>query len=93
MVFFYHSQNFYAVVFDYPSEFLISISSYHGRLSQYDPRVLKVIKFSPNKGSYGPFDARDFNFPMENRRLFGGFHGSENGSSVESIGIYVKPIY
>nr|XP_018630358.1 jacalin-related lectin 24-like [Nicotiana tomentosiformis] len=30
--------------------------------------------------------------PMENRRLFGGFHGSENGSGVESIGIYVKPI-
>ncbi|XP_075086068.1 jacalin-related lectin 25-like [Nicotiana tabacum] len=52
-----------------------------------------------NKGSYGPFgctrpsiDARDFNFQMENRRLFGGFHGSENGYGVESIGIYVKPI-
>ncbi|OIT00771.1 inactive protein restricted tev movement 1, partial [Nicotiana attenuata] len=96
---FYHSQNFYAVVFDYPSEFLTSISGYHGKLNQYDPRVLKTIKFSTNKGSYGPFgctqpstDTRNFIFLMENRCLFGSFHGSENGSGVESIGIYVKPI-
>ncbi|XP_060180903.1 inactive protein RESTRICTED TEV MOVEMENT 1-like [Lycium barbarum] len=90
-------ENFYAVVFDYPSEFLTSLS---GSYNDYAyPPVLQAIKFSTSKGSYGPFglvkpssDAKHFNFQIENHRLFGGFHGTKTSYAVESIGIYVKPI-
>ncbi|XP_016463619.1 inactive protein RESTRICTED TEV MOVEMENT 1 [Nicotiana tabacum] len=90
-------RNFYAVVFDYPSEFLTSISGSY--INTGYATVLESIKFSTNKGSYGPFGctlpstgANNFNFEIGNHRFFGGFHGRNNSSGVESIGIYVKPI-
>ncbi|XP_060179236.1 inactive protein RESTRICTED TEV MOVEMENT 1-like [Lycium barbarum] len=99
-------ENFYAVVFDYPSEFLTSLSGSYDD-NAYSP-VLQAIKFSTSKGSYGPFGlvkpssdakyvisssaAKHFTFQIGNHRLFGGFHGTKTKYAVESIGIYVKPI-
>ncbi|XP_016486094.1 inactive protein RESTRICTED TEV MOVEMENT 1-like [Nicotiana tabacum] len=97
-----HNQrgDYCAIVFDYPSEFLISIG---GSFEQMNKKltVLSSIKFGTNKGSYGPFgtpstenvDKTDFfNFQIGNYRLFGGFYGSQNDDSIESIGFYVKAI-
>ncbi|XP_075085435.1 inactive protein RESTRICTED TEV MOVEMENT 1-like [Nicotiana tabacum] len=90
-------QNFYAVFFDYPSEFLTSLSGSY--ICTGYATVLETIKFCTNKGSYGPFGrtlpsngAMNFNFEIGNHRFFGGFHGHNNSCGVESIGIYVKPI-
>ncbi|XP_055811924.1 inactive protein RESTRICTED TEV MOVEMENT 1-like [Solanum dulcamara] len=88
--------NFSAVVFDYPSEFLTSISSSYGDNGRF--KVLEAIKFSTNKGSYGPFGrtlptyhSKHLNFQLGNHSLFGGFHGTMSPFAVKSIGIYVKP--
>ncbi|KAL3328961.1 hypothetical protein AABB24_036200 [Solanum stoloniferum] len=94
----HHSENFCALLFDYPSEFLTSISgSYIG--DRYLSTGLDAIKFNTNKSSYGPFgrteptsNSKQFNFQLGNHRLFGGFHGTMSPSAVESIGIYVKPV-
>ncbi|PHT85770.1 hypothetical protein T459_07876 [Capsicum annuum] len=90
-------ENFRAVLFDYSSEFITSISGCFR--TSYDFTKLKCISFGTNKGSYGPFGSTatsnvdtDFNFQLGNHRLFGGFHGSKTEYGVESIGIYVKPI-
>ncbi|KAK4357115.1 hypothetical protein RND71_022725 [Anisodus tanguticus] len=84
-------ENFFAVVFDYPSEFLTSISGSHTIPTDdhYSSRpgsslALSAIKIGTNKGSYGPFgrttnnttaEDKDFNLLM-GRSSFGGFHGS-----------------
>lgn len=93
----HHCENFFAVVFDYPSEFLTLLSGSYDN-NGYST-VLSAIKFNTNKGSYGPFgctqpvtDAKHFNFQIGNHRFFGGFHGTRNRHAVESIGIYLKPI-
>ncbi|XP_009763018.1 inactive protein RESTRICTED TEV MOVEMENT 1-like [Nicotiana tabacum] len=88
-------RNYVPVVFDYPSEYLTSISCSvkHGPLLMF----MASIKFGTHKGSYGPFgspstDGNDIDFDLliGNRRLFGGFHGSENCYGVGSIGVYLK---
>ncbi|KAF3646816.1 putative AT-rich interactive domain-containing protein 2-like isoform X1 [Capsicum annuum] len=88
-------ENFCAVAFDYPTEFLTSISGsfrIHGHTS-----ILDSISFGTNKGSYGPFGtpsiySNKFTIQIGNYRSFGGFHGSTNSYSIGSIGIYMKPI-
>uniref|UniRef100_A0A3Q7I7Y3 Jacalin-type lectin domain-containing protein n=1 Tax=Solanum lycopersicum TaxID=4081 RepID=A0A3Q7I7Y3_SOLLC len=87
----HYCANFSAVVFNYPSEFLTSISG-----SYVNGEGLESIEFTTNKGSYGPFGqtttyAKHFNFHLGNSNLFGGFHGTVSDSAVESIGIYLKP--
>ncbi|XP_009763019.1 inactive protein RESTRICTED TEV MOVEMENT 1-like [Nicotiana tabacum] len=95
----HHRENFCAVFFDYPLEFLTSISGSSEKVSQYmSSTILTSIVFGTNKGSYGPFgkfsndvdNDIDFNFHIGNHRLFGGFHGSQNCHGIESIGVYVK---
>lgn len=93
-----HYENFYAVVFDYPSEFLTSISGSYGDYYS-TATVLEAIIFNTNKCSYGPFGlteaetgSKHFNFQLGNHHLFGGFHGTKSGNAVQSIGIYVKPV-
>ncbi|TMW87567.1 hypothetical protein EJD97_019781 [Solanum chilense] len=88
----HYCANFSAVVFNYPSEYLTSISG-----SYVNGVGLESIEFATNKGSYGPFGqtttyAKHFNFKLGNSNLFGGFHGTVNNSGVESIGIYLKPL-
>ncbi|XP_009613264.1 inactive protein RESTRICTED TEV MOVEMENT 1-like [Nicotiana tomentosiformis] len=88
-----------AIVFDYPSDFLTSISGSSEKVGNGKP-VLTSIKFGTNKGSYGPFgtpkittepnNIADFDFQIGNHRLFGGFHGTENYRRVQSIGVYLK---
>ncbi|KAM3326634.1 hypothetical protein P3S67_001760 [Capsicum chacoense] len=88
-------ESFCAVAFDYPIEFLTSISGsfrIHGHTS-----ILDSISFGTNKGSYGPFGtpsiySNKFTIQIGNYRSFGGFHGSTNSYSIGSIGIYMKPI-
>lgn len=91
--------SFCAVLFDYSSEFITSMSGYFKTLG--NSTYLNTITFGTNKSSYGPFgctttstddDLLDFNFQLGNHRLFGGFHGSKAYYGIESIGIYVKPI-
>lgn len=93
-------ENFCAVVFDYPSEFLTSISgSYGDHVDLTVSTVLEAIIFNTNKCSYGPFGrtqagtaSKHFNFQLGNHHLFGGFHGNKSNHAVKSIGIYVKPV-
>ncbi|XP_019248510.1 PREDICTED: inactive protein RESTRICTED TEV MOVEMENT 1-like [Nicotiana attenuata] len=70
-------RNFVPVVFDYPSEYLTSISC-----------------SVPMDHAFGrpSTDGNDIDFDLSigNRRLFGGFHGSENCYGVGSIGVYLK---
>ncbi|KAM3356443.1 inactive protein RESTRICTED TEV MOVEMENT 1-like [Capsicum galapagoense] len=84
-----------AVILDYPSEFLTSISGSFERVTK-KLRVLRSIRFDTNKGSYGPFGTPasdvEFKFMIGNHQLFGGFHGSKNSDGIESIGFYVKDI-
>ncbi|XP_060183625.1 inactive protein RESTRICTED TEV MOVEMENT 1-like [Lycium barbarum] len=97
---------FNAIVLDYPSEFLTSISGQFvsgqfvngqsGLMTRFS--YLKTISFYTNKGSYGPFgstatDGSDFfNFEIGNYRSFCGFHGTAHGYGIGSIGVYMKPI-
>lgn len=87
-------QDFCSIVFDYPSEYLTSISGSYGDTENY----LTSIKFNTNKGYYSPFgtrlsvNAKDFNFYIGNQHLFGGFNGTATSRGVESIGVYVKTI-
>ncbi|XP_059317361.1 inactive protein RESTRICTED TEV MOVEMENT 1-like [Lycium ferocissimum] len=83
-------ENYAAVIFDYPSEYLTSII---GSVSPWMPD-LSSITFVTNKGSYGPFgtlstEYKHFNFPI-GRGLFGGFYGSTKRDGIESIGVYMK---
>ncbi|XP_059311315.1 jacalin-related lectin 2-like [Lycium ferocissimum] len=89
-------KKFNAIVLDYPSEFLTSISGQFGEKDGIS--YLKTISFCTNKGSYGPFgstatDGSDFfNFEIGNYRSFCGFRGTAHGYGIGSIGVYVKPI-
>ncbi|MCD7470771.1 hypothetical protein HAX54_010881 [Datura stramonium] len=87
-------ESFCAVTFDYPTEFLTSISG--SFRTSYGWSFLSSISFGTNKGSYGPFGTpsadANFTFQIGNYRSFGGFHGSKNGFGVESFGVYMKPI-
>lgn len=94
----HRSESFSAIVFDYPSEFLTSLSGSYDDEDEYSVG-LEAIKFNTNKGSYGPFGrtqpsthASHFNFQIGNHLLFGGFHGTKTQNAVQSIGIYVKPV-
>ncbi|XP_016450496.1 inactive protein RESTRICTED TEV MOVEMENT 1-like [Nicotiana tabacum] len=85
------SENYSAVIFDYPSEYFTSISGSLGPC-----RTLTSIIFRTNKDSYGPFGTpstgdQEFNFYI-GRSLFGGFYGSRNGDGINGIGVYVKNI-
>ncbi|XP_015158342.1 inactive protein RESTRICTED TEV MOVEMENT 1-like [Solanum tuberosum] len=105
-----HCKFYSAVILNYPSEFLTSISGSFERVNKKsffsalsptrDLTVLRAIKFSTNKGSYGPFGTPssdgnnniDFNFVIGNQQFLGGFHGTKNCDGIESIGFYMKNI-
>ncbi|XP_006362202.1 inactive protein RESTRICTED TEV MOVEMENT 1-like [Solanum tuberosum] len=87
-----------AIMLDYPSEFLTSISGSFERINK-KLTVLRSIKFCTNKCSYGTFGTPstdgnniDFNFVTGNYQFFGGFHGTYNSNGIESIGFYVKDV-
>nr|XP_043613528.1 inactive protein RESTRICTED TEV MOVEMENT 1-like [Erigeron canadensis] len=95
---------FNIVTFDYPSEFLTSMSGL------YDYQGLVTIAFGSNKRMYGPFGMTKktgdppefaalapstydkFNYEFGPGAFFAGFHGSVLSSSVNAIGIYINPI-
>ncbi|KAJ9542738.1 hypothetical protein OSB04_029244 [Centaurea solstitialis] len=87
---------FKSVLFDYPSEYLTSMSGVC-----YDNYVCNgitaSIAFGTNIRKYGPFGmsprycSSEFNYEF-GARGFGGFHGTAKKSCLGSIGIYVKPI-
>lgn len=88
-------ESFCAVTFDYPTEFLTSISG--SFRTSYGCTILNSISFGTNKGSYGPFGtpsdkANKFTFQIGNYPSFGGFHGSKSRRGIDSFGIYMKPI-
>ncbi|KAM3356440.1 hypothetical protein P3S68_023154 [Capsicum galapagoense] len=88
-------ESFCAVAFDYPTEFLTSISG--SFRTSYEHNILNSLSFVTNKGSYGPFGntsiySKMFITQIGNYRSFGGFHGSTNSYGIGSIGVYMKPI-
>ncbi|XP_055814289.1 inactive protein RESTRICTED TEV MOVEMENT 1-like [Solanum dulcamara] len=92
-----YCENFCSIVFDYPSEFLTSLSGSYGKLDDCFSTVMQTIKFVTNKSSYGPFgtntrsNTKEFNFHLGNHNnLFGGLHGTYNCPGVEGIGVYLK---
>ncbi|KAL4592404.1 hypothetical protein LXL04_005397 [Taraxacum kok-saghyz] len=86
--------NFDMVTFDYPGEYLVSVSGD----DHYDG--LASITFGTNKRKYGPFGMTgDSMFPYKNfaynfrlKSSFGGFHGNVYNSRLYGIGVYVKPL-
>ncbi|CAI9298266.1 unnamed protein product [Lactuca saligna] len=84
---------FDAVTFDYPSEYLTSLS---GRYN--DDGQLTSIVFGTNKRKYGPFGQTststkgEFNYKFGTRSSFAGFYGTVLYGLVYAIGVYVKPI-
>lgn len=90
-------ERFCPVTFDYPTEFLTSISG--SFRTSYGDSILSSISFKTNKGSYGPFGTtpsadvkRKFTFQIGNYPSLGGFHGSKTSHGIESFGVYMKPI-
>lgn len=89
-----------AIILDYPSEFITSISGSFDHVNKNSTKTfLSSIKFGTNKGSYGPFGTPstdgnniDFNFVIGNHQFFGGFHGTKTSYGIESIGFYLKDI-
>ncbi|KAL4592408.1 hypothetical protein LXL04_005401 [Taraxacum kok-saghyz] len=92
-------RGFAAVGFDYPSEYLVSVS---GRHSDYNGD-LASITFGTNKRTYGPFgsirdpfnaDLYSFAYYFSPKTSFGGFHGCVSGSSSSnlSIGVYIRRV-
>ncbi|KAK4789937.1 hypothetical protein SAY86_017241 [Trapa natans] len=80
----------YKVMFDYPDEFLTSIS---GNIGYTNLRVIRSISIHSNKRKYGPFGEEDgtpFSIPEEQIEGGGkilGFFG-KCGTSLDSIGVY-----
>ncbi|KAM3356437.1 hypothetical protein P3S68_023151 [Capsicum galapagoense] len=73
-------ESFCAVAFDYPTEFLISIS---GSLrASYQHNILNTIAFVTNKGSKPSIYSKMFTIQIGNYRSFGGFHGSTNSYGI-----------
>lgn len=88
------------ITFDYPSEFLISLSGeYH-----HDNKLAAIV-FGTNKRNYGPFGVTDayrreifvpklskFSYGFGHKSCLAGFYGSVYNGCVTSIGVYVKLI-
>ncbi|XP_052207929.1 inactive protein RESTRICTED TEV MOVEMENT 1-like [Diospyros lotus] len=88
----YVGNNFSTVTLQYPDEFLTSLKG------TWNYGKLTSIECGTNLGRHGPFgraykDDKHFDFQLGNHRAFGGFHGTTSrAGTLESIGIYVKPI-
>ena len=91
--------NLLQVNFDYPSEYITRVS---GQYNDYLGKYLRSITFHTNKGVYGPFAPGapgaptkglvliDFNYQVAGK--FGGFFGSYEMDSIETIGFYIDPL-
>ncbi|KAL1808305.1 hypothetical protein ACET3Z_025295 [Daucus carota] len=93
------SHSMETVNFDYPSEYITRVS---GQYNDYLGKYLRSITFHTNKGVYGPFApgapgaptkglvSIDFNYQVAGK--FGGFFGSYETDSIETIGFYIDPL-
>ncbi|KAK4357114.1 hypothetical protein RND71_022724 [Anisodus tanguticus] len=76
-------ESYSAIVLDYPSEFLTSISGSFERVKK--SILLTSIQFGTNKGSYGPFGTPSTDGNVKQPSTM-------NCNGIESIGFYVKDI-
>lgn len=81
------------VKFNYPEEFLVSVSGYYGSIIDYGPVLVRSLVFESNKRKYGPFGLQQgahFSLPMAGG-MIAGFHGRSSWF-LESIGVHLKPL-
>lgn len=81
------------VKFNYPEEFLVSVSGYYGSIIDYGPVLVRSLVFESNKRKYGPFGLQQgthFSLPMTGG-MIAGFHGRSSWF-LESIGVHLKPL-
>ncbi|XP_059630029.1 agglutinin-like [Cornus florida] len=78
-----------SVKFEYPAEYLVSISGCHGSGSP----IVNSLTFHSNIKQYGPY-GKEEGIRFESRLAAGkivGFFGNK-GNVLDSIGVYIKPI-
>ncbi|KAI8561826.1 hypothetical protein RHMOL_Rhmol04G0371700 [Rhododendron molle] len=83
---------FSTVRLSYPSEFLTGISGSHVYGN------IRSLTFITNKRAYGPFGGvagktdRAFKYELGEDNKFAGFHGTAGTGTLNSIGVYMKPM-
>ncbi|XP_002510454.2 jacalin-related lectin 3 [Ricinus communis] len=81
------------VKFDYPDEYLVSVSGHYGSVVEYyGPVLVRSLMFQTNRRKYGPFGIQQgtqFSFPLTGGQVVG-FHGRSSWY-LDSIGVYLKP--
>ncbi|WCJ35247.1 Jacalin-related lectin 3 [Euphorbia peplus] len=81
------------VQFDYPDEYLVSVSGHVGCVVDFGPILVRSLMFESNKRKYGPFGIQQgthFSFPLGGAKVVG-FHGRSSWN-LDSIGFYLKPL-
>lgn len=76
------------IQFDYPDEFLTSISGYYGYFGPGKPLAVRSLTFHTNSGKYGPYGQEQgtfFSTPTSGRKIMG-FHG-RSGWYLDAIGV------
>ena len=87
------------IEFNSPSEYLTSVT---GSYEISDPDLIFTsIAFGTNKAKYGPFGRANFGEDQKSPLRFDwdwgphndfcGFYGKYHGSSLQAIGVYIKP--
>lgn len=80
------------IKFDYPTQFLVSISGYCGSITVGGPMIVRSLSLETNRKRYGPFGIEQgvpFSLPVSDEMVVG-FHGWSS-EYLDSIGVYVKP--
>ncbi|XP_056693681.1 jacalin-related lectin 3 [Spinacia oleracea] len=79
------------IKFDYPTQFLVSISGYCGSITEGGPVIVRSLSLETNRKRYGPFGIEQgapFSLSISGEILVG-FHGWSS-KYLDSIGVYVK---
>ncbi|XP_048129025.1 jacalin-related lectin 4-like [Rhodamnia argentea] len=82
------------VIFDYPREYLTSISGYKRENGDdADNAIVQSLTFYSNRGRYGPFGiemGKYFWYPSTGSKIIG-FYG-RSSKTLNSIGVYAEPV-
>lgn len=87
----YFALHYLQVYFNWPSEYLISISGTYGNFGSM--LTITSLSFTTNGATYGPFgtgSGTSFSIPINNNTVVG-FHGRA-GHYLDAIGIFVTTI-
>ncbi|XP_030950640.1 jacalin-related lectin 3-like [Quercus lobata] len=84
----------YQIQFEYPHEFLTSVSGYYGSVAEDECRkVIKSLTFYTNRRRYGPYGEESGTYftSTKNEGKIIGFHGRA-ASYLYAIGVHIQPL-